>query len=832
MTNGIENYFDIVIVAFFLLVGIFSIWIYRLNNELKKTKKFDEQAIKENNDLLKFKRTLDKTLDGVFIFDAKSLKFTYVNEGAINQIGYSFSEIKNMHPYDIKPEYDEHEFRGLIKALMQDENMTLNLETIHQMKSGEILPVEIFMQYIESLGEAPIFIAIVRDISDRKKAEEKLLENKVLLETAQKISKVGHWKLNAETKVMSGSHEMFRIFGLTKEFSKLECFFDVLHQEDRAGVIEVVEKSMINGDSFDMEYRLIPNEKEKNRWVRAIGDAVKNKQGQVVELVGTVQDITEHKIKEQEIKESEDRFKQILETIPDAVLIIDTDNNIRFVNESFLNIFLYSKADVIGMGFDSLYVLSNDEENGMQFLDLNQGAYEFSYQRSDKNIFHGETTVTNLTSNKAYGQGQLVIIKDVSERRFVNQVLHSLASAGTGLEFKRFIDDVLKQLSELYRCEYAFIGQLQEGGKSIQTLSGYANGKIVDNYSYALMDTPCEDIISRKKTLIPENASQIYAKDQMLVDMGIEAYYGSPLIASDGKIIGLISVMSKSPLRLDSWVAPILGVFATRFSLELEREIASSKLQQHHQQLEMKVLERTKELSLARDEAEQASQIKSEFLSHMSHELRTPLNAILGFGQMLELDAVDLNADQRMSVQEILSAGRHLLVLINDVLDLAKIESGRFDVEMGDVEIKEILDECLSIVTIQAKTNNIEIINLIGEECYQVRANTVRLKQVLLNLLSNAVKYNSPAGMIALLSRKIGDDTLRICISDTGEGLTEKEMSQLFVAFDRLGVSSNIEGSGIGLLISKQMVEIMQGTMGVESIKGEGSTFWVEFKLV
>ena len=246
----------------------------------------------------------------------------------------------------------------------------------------------------------------------------------------------------------------------------------------------------------------------------------------------------------------------------------------------------------------------------------------------------------------------------------------------------------------------------------------------------------------------------------------------------------------------------------------------------------MKVLERTKELSLARDEAEQASKIKSEFLSHMSHELRTPLNAVLGFGQMLELDAADLNADQRMSVQEILAAGKHLLVLINDILDLAKIESGKFDVDIEEVEINEILDECLSIVTIQANKNNIEMINLIGEENYKISANAVRLKQVLLNLLSNAVKYNLPGGMIALLSRQVDDDTLRICISDTGDGLTEKEMSQLFVAFDRLGVSSHIEGSGIGLLISKQMVEIMQGTMGVESIKGEGSTFWVQFKLV
>jgi len=824
--------FGIVVAVFFILTSGFSFWIYRLNDEIKKIKKIDKEVIKENNELLKFKHTLDKTLDGVFIFDAESLKFTYVNEGAVSQMGYSFSEMRHMHPYDIKPEYSESEFRVLIKSLMQDEDMTLNFETVHQLKSGKTLPVEIFMQYIESSDEAPTFIAIVRDISDRKKIENESMENKVLLENAQKISKVGHWKLNSKTQVVSGSDELYRIFGLTKELSSLEYFFDVLHKEGRENVIELVEKSMEHGRSFDIEHQLITTGQEKNRWMRAIGDAVKDEQGKVVELVGTVQDISEHKIKEQDIKESEDRFKRILESIPDAILIISEDKKIKFVNEAFLNVFLYTNNEVMGLKFDDLYISSGLEKDDLQLLDFNHGVYEFRYQRSDKSIFYGDTSVTNLTSSKADAQGQLVLIKDVTERRFVNKVLHSLASTGTGLEFKQFLDDVLKQLSELYQCEYAFIGQLQEDKASVKTLSVYANGKIIDNFAYDLADSPCEDIINHKKNLISEGASKIYAKDQMLIDMGIEAYYGAPLIASNGKIIGLISVMSTSPLHIDSWVAPILGVFATRFSLELEREIASLKLKQHHQQLEIKVLERTRELSLARDEAEQANKIKSEFLSHMSHELRTPLNAILGFGQMLELDAVDLNPDQRMSVQEILAAGRHLLVLINDVLDLAKIESGKFEIEIEEVEIKEVLEECLSIISIQANINNIEIINLINKKDYEIKANAMRLKQVMLNLLSNAMKYNQPGGKITLHSRLLDEETLRICVSDTGNGLTEKELSQLFVAFDRLGVSSNIEGSGIGLLISKQMVELMHGAMGVESIKGEGSTFWVQFKLV
>ncbi|GMR07932.1 MAG: hypothetical protein BMS9Abin26_0937 [Gammaproteobacteria bacterium] len=238
-----------------------------------------------------------------------------------------------------------------------------------------------------------------------------------------------------------------------------------------------------------------------------------------------------------------------------------------------------------------------------------------------------------------------------------------------------------------------------------------------------------------------------------------------------------------------------------------------------------------RDMAMAREVAELASQTKSEFLSRMSHELRTPLNAILGFGQILELDAEQLNETQYDHVKQILFAGQHLLDLIDEILDLAKIESGKLNVEMGEVSVDELVHDCLSLVAIQATERHIALIDRLSGKDYTVQADFMRLKQVLLNLLSNAVKYNSNHGSITLDGEVIDQQYLRISVTDTGEGMTTEQIERLFTSFDRHS-GRHVEGTGIGLVITKGLVELMGGKVGVESIPGMGSNFWVELNVV
>ena len=261
-----------------------------------------------------------------------------------------------------------------------------------------------------------------------------------------------------------------------------------------------------------------------------------------------------------------------------------------------------------------------------------------------------------------------------------------------------------------------------------------------------------------------------------------------------------------------------------------ERKLAEKKILELNSELEERVELRTTELVNAKDEAERANLAKSEFLSRMSHELRTPMNAILGFSQLLISDTKQpLTEDQNESVAEILTAGDHLLELINEVLDLARIESGKITVSIEPVSIRESLDECLSLVKPLADEREITIIEVNNNNNdYYALADRTRLKQALLNLLSNAIKYNEHNGQVKISFTNIGND-LQISIADTGPGLTAAEQKRLFIPFERLNAdTTGVEGTGIGLALSKRLMECMGGDIGVESPQDSGSVFWIK----
>ena len=261
----------------------------------------------------------------------------------------------------------------------------------------------------------------------------------------------------------------------------------------------------------------------------------------------------------------------------------------------------------------------------------------------------------------------------------------------------------------------------------------------------------------------------------------------------------------------------ILGVLAAA------RDITDRK--RLYQELKKKNIE----LESAKTIAEKANLAKSEFLSSMSHEFRTPLNAILGFAQLIESGSPPLTTSQNKRVKQILNAGWHLLELVNEILDLATIESGKATLSVEPVSVVEVMLECRTMVEPQAQERGIAMtFPLFDIPCF-VKADRTKLKQVLINLLSNAIKYNKPGGSIIVECGQSTANSVRISVRDSGAGLTSDQLAQLFQPFNRLGKESSGErGTGIGLVVAKQLVELMDGAIGAESIVETGSVFWIE----
>lgn len=737
-------------------------------------------------------------------------------DGTITYVNKAFAE---MHGWEI------HELIGRPIAVFHSEKQLPRMHELLELirvnggfvaeevgrvrKDGTEFPSLMNVKTIFDENNLPMFMAAsALDISELKASEEALRISEENLNHAQEIAKMGSWVYNLKESRASWSNNYYRLIGhdpklppLSLEEIKLK-----VHPDDRH-LFEQKAAQMQNNQQVDSIYFRLLMPDEKYKWIQSNMIPLFENDA-LVSIQGVSIDITDKKEAEIRIKEQNDRLNAMLRAMPDLIFVADNEGTFHEYYISDAKKAVLPLSEIIGTNISSLFPKKEAERQKSKINECLEKntlvSYEYFVPIDGQHLFF-EARLVPMEGNKV-----LSFVRDITERKQSESEIKKLNLA---IE-QSPVSIVITSLNAI----------IQYASPAFYQITGYSPAEVIGKNTNILKSglTPDEVYINMWKTI---EAGKTWQGEWINKKKSGEHYWESIAITPINDETG----------RTSSYLAVKQDI--------TERKNAEREILELNTSLERKVEERTKDLEQsnidlrkARIEADLANQSKSEFLSRMSHELRTPMNSILGFAQLLEMG--QLNDSQRKGVNHIIRSGRHLLGLINEVLDISRIESGHISMSLEPIHLTNTITEVIDSVNPYAYSRNISI-ELIQNNSWNVyvKSDHQRLKQILINLINNAIKYNKEGGnvWIKVSEAKPGKSTqpfIRVSVIDNGFGIAEENISKLFRPFERIGAqNTEIEGSGLGLSVVKKLIEVMGGRIGVESKPEEGSTFWFELPL-
>ena len=523
---------------------------------------------------------------------------------------------------------------------------------------------------------------------------------------------------------------------------------------------------------------------------------IRDRDDQVIGAVLVFRDVTGEYAVQQALRDSSALVQTVLNTVVDGIITFHAASGIiETVNPAIERMFGYTAAELNGQELKLLIPGFKPDQS--------EGSMEYSGRRKDAvNLTLEIATGEMLLNGQRYFTG---ILRDITARKLVEE---ARLKAGA-------LQNAIFNSANFSSIATDAKGVIQIFNVGAERMLGYPAAEVMNQITPAEISDP-QEVIARATALSVELGTPITPGFEALVfkaSRGIEDIYELTYIRKDGSRFP--AVVSVTALRDDQ--NTIIGYLLIGTDNTARKQVEEERTRI------------TVELENSKAIAEKANLAKSDFLAGMSHEIRSPLNAILGFSQLMDSDTPPPTPAQKESIAQILHAGWYLLELINEILDLAVVESGRLSLSLEPVSLPDVMIECQAMIEPQARKRGINMTFPQFDEPIYIKADHTRVKQVLINLLSNAIKYNNVGGSVRVDCVATAIGGIRISVTDTGAGLPPENIAQLFQPFNRLGQESGgEEGTGIGLVVSKRLVELMQGMIGVESTVGVGSVFWIE----
>ncbi|CAN1213331.1 hypothetical protein TUMEXPCC7403_24210 [Tumidithrix helvetica PCC 7403] len=783
-------------------------------------------------------------------------------------------------PNTIEPDYDlwlsaiYPEDRGRVERFIRQaiaSGSVITLEYRVLLPNGKIRWLHIFGQPMLNATNRPSgMIGIHLDISDRKQAEEELyqLNQKLELRVAKRTQAlreseerwqlalkgandgIWDWDVRANTIFLSSRWKQMRGYSEVEISNALEDWFKYIHPDDYDRVMVAVANHFAgNTEFFEVEYR-VQHKNGSYMWVLDRGKALRDSNGNVIRMSGSESDITQRKQTEAALQASELELQTLFSAMSDLVLVKDREGKYLKVANTKASGLVISAEGIVGK--TEYDILPRDKANELvgyiqQTLEMN-APINVEYNLD----LEGNETWFSATISPLSQDLVLWVSREITDRKQIEETLkQQLEKEQFFVSILQRIRDSLDLVSILETTVDGVRQLIQSDRVLVYQIFDDCTGKVVtesvvEPWSGVLGVTfPPEAFpLSCYARYAEGNVYMISDRDrdpvldcmvQFMADFEIRAKLVVPIVQEGGKLWGLmIAHQCSAPKDWQSWEVSLLEQLTSQLAIAIQQADLYQQLQEElaeRRQTEIKLMESNEQLAISNAELARATRLKDEFLANMSHELRTPLNAILGMSEGLQENVFgELNPREKKAIATIESSGRHLLELINDILDLAKIESGKMELQIAPASVQNLCISSLSFVKQIAHKKGIQLRQQISPNLEAIAVDELRIRQALINLLINAVKFTPEGGKVRLETHlDMTASTIQFHVIDTGIGIAPEDIPKLFQSFVQIDSSLNRQfgGTGLGLALVKRIVELHQGTVMVESTLGTGSRFTI-----